>query len=61
MVLKFSGLLFVFLVLPGYLSFQSSYEDFIDFMDSHIEIGKTVTQEDYNPRYPHGYFIADSK
>jgi hypothetical protein len=51
-------IIFTFL---GACAFGTAHEQFIDSMDTVVAGGYTISDLDYDPKYPHGYFTADSR
>jgi hypothetical protein len=41
------------------VGFKSMHENFIESMDAKVATKKTVEQHGYDPKYAHGFFLAD--
>lgn len=46
-------------MLGGCLSFVSSYQGFVRWVDSEVALRKTIEQLGFDPAYPFGAYLAD--
>jgi len=47
------------LLLGGCTSFGTAHDAFINMMNTYIDQKKTINELEYDPKYPHGYYIAN--
>jgi hypothetical protein len=51
----------VFVTVLTACSFGTAHQQFTSSMDTVVASGYTISELDYDPEYPHGYFAANSK
>ena len=53
--------LIVCIAVIGACTIGTAHEQFINSMNSVIASGATISERDYDPKYPNGKFVADSR